>query len=94
MNAQDYLTQVVKDPKLTEAYNNLKDTNLIIKALLIKSFEDEDTMASMFTCVAGIALTLSKARNVDLNVIFDELSIEFKKRVVYFENEMKKNSMH
>ena len=94
MNTQDYLTKVVKNPKLTEIYNNLKDTDLIIKALMIKSFEDEDTMRSMFTCVAGIALTLSKANNVDLNVIFDELSIEFKKRVVFLEDEMKKNSMH
>ena len=94
MNVQDYLKQSMEDPKLTETYDNLKDTDLIIKALMIKSFDDKKTMLNLFSCISCIAIVLSEANDVDINEILNELNDEFKARIEYFKTKIKSSELH
>ena len=94
MNVQDYLKQSMEDPKLTETYDNLKDTDLIIKALMIKSFDDRKTMLSLFSCISCIAIVLSEVNDVDINEILNELNDEFKARIEYFKTKIKSSELH
>ena len=94
MNSQKYLKEIIKDPKIIEEYKSLKDTESLIKALLIKSMEDEKTMLNLFSCISCIAIALADANNADINEVLDDMNHDFKERIKYFQKEIKKLELH